>query len=737
MPTPVPPRGTTPPCSTLTRRAALERSLLAAGGLALAPLAARMGDPSQAAAASVGPQTLGPRTETADWSSADYWRLADRVAGRFDGRWVADVGAYTPVRDPYSTVVNAAMLTIHATAAARGHQGAARNDARARALVAALTDSPAPWRESGSRRLADKMFHTPGWTGSLAAPLASQDKAIDPKVAEGLAVAHGARSVLGLDEATADRIVDHVDRCARGRFFRYPNVRLNQINWNCELYGLAAGLTGDPELLRRDYRQHVESFCRYARRPQRREGSPNLGPGYHFVYLPQYSMGHPYNVDSAEYANETVHFILWHRQARAAGMAPLSRHARRILTAWVERILCGYWTHAGYLNWDSGFGLERMHHGKTWGLAHQALLAIALSPEFHQFKAYAGWAKHFHDAGLATFERLLDDEPDDEFPDASLHDLPERAQGSSARNLFAARMAAHAVRAVDWELTSVRSRRPPPLFAFDPDSGRLAVTTASYSTVVLPRNRRAVDYGGLEPARLLDARSQVAASLGGSTPASFGVRVRAAGGGSLLDTQSGRTEGPARPALEILRVRGGTRQRASMRSRAYPNRPYAGTFDRIETRGVLRGKDVEVATRHIFRDARFTLAWLIRGRGDRALRWEAAFPSSGDSATILAGLRDGATRPLERGARVGLADLSWVAVRSRDSGYVVVPRVRGDLEAWVVQPGPRATAPIPGPALMLGQARPRRLRSARFQVEIGLLGPDEDPAARARRLPGF
>lgn len=720
---------------TLSRRTVLERSLLVAGGVALAPLAARLGDPPVAVAAASG--TVGPRAETADWSAGDYWRLADGVAGRFDSRWVSQDGAYTPVRDAFSTRVNAAMLTIHATAALQGHQGPARNDERARSLVAKLTASPAPWREAGSPRLADKMFHTPGWTGSLTSPSAGQDKAIDPKVAEGLAVAHRARDTLGLDQATADRIVDYVNRCARGRFFRYPNVRLNQINWNCELYALAARLTGDGELLRGDYRRHVERFCRFARRPARRGGSPNLGPGYHFVYLPQFSMAHSYNVDSAEYANETIHFILWHRQARAAGMSPLSGHARRILTAWVERVLCGYWTHAGYLNWDSGFGLARMHHGKTWGLAHQALLAIALSPEFHEQEAYAGWAKHFHDAGLATFERLLDAQPGDELPDASLHDLPERRQRASARNLFAARMATHAVRAVDWGLTSVGSRNPPPLFAFDPDSGRLAVTTPSYSTVVLPHNRRAVDYGGLEPARLLDGQSQVAASLGGSTPASFGLRVRAANGATLLDTQSGRTEGALRPALELLRVRGGTRQRVSMRSRPYPRRPYAGTFDRIEARGVLRHPALEVATRHVFRDARITLEWLVRSRGDHPIGWEVSLPSSGRPASLLAGLRGGATRPLQRGDRVDLADIAWVAVRSRDSGYVVVPRVRGDLEAWVVQPVPRPTAPLPGPALMLGQRRARPLRSTRFRVEIGILGADDDPKARARALPGF
>ena len=44
---------------------------------------------------------------------------------------------------------------------------------------------------------------------------------------------------------TVALIADRVSRCARGPFFRFPNVRLNQINWNCELYAHAATVTGD------------------------------------------------------------------------------------------------------------------------------------------------------------------------------------------------------------------------------------------------------------------------------------------------------------------------------------------------------------------------------------------------------------------------------------------------------------------------------------------------------------
>ncbi|HEV2820018.1 MAG TPA: hypothetical protein VGW11_05880 [Solirubrobacteraceae bacterium] len=712
----------------------LGRSAAVAGGLALGPFAGRIVRPTSARAASAP----GALAAGLDWTAADYWALADRVMGRMDRRWREGEGAYSPVTSPVSTAANATMLTVHATAALLGHEGESRNDLRAVSLVNQLVASPAPWRGVKYAKNGDKMFHRPGWTQSLRDADAHQDKAIDPKVAEALALAYRAGDTLGLDQAVRERIVDQVDRCARGPFFRYPNVRLNQINWNCELYALAAQLTGDPELLRGDFRRHVENFCRYATRPEHRGGTPNLGAGWKFTYLPKAAPHDRLNLDSAEYANETIHFILFHRQARAAGMTPLSGHARRVLEAWVQRTLLGYWTHAGYLNWDTGFGLRRAHTGKTWMLAQQGLLAIALSPEFHHHESYGGWAKSFHDSGLALYDRWLDAAQDraDFLVDPSLFGLAERGQDASARSLFAARVAANAARAVWLGLDQKRAQTPPPLYSFDPDNGRVAITTPAYSTVILPRNHRAVGYGGLEPARLMDGRGDVASTLGGDSPSSFGLRVRSPAGSTLADSQSGETEKPGeRPRIEIVHRKGRSRRRITQNAAHHPRHPYAGVFDALETNGTVRRSGVEVRTRHVFLPESIELAWTIVARTERARRWEAYFPSWGGDAEVFAHLRmAGEPQRLVRGDRIQLADVAWFVVRSKETGYVVRPRVRHDLEAWVTFPGPRDYSPHPGPTLVLGQRRSRRLRVVRFGVGIALLRPEEDAAMVAGGL---
>ena len=169
-------------------------------------------------------------------------------------------------------------------------------------------------------------------------------------------------------------------------------------------------------------------FCDGIRRPLVRNGSPNLGPGYRFHYLPQAIPSHPYNLDSAEYANETCHFIVHYEKALRAGMAPISADHLALLRAWIEHIVYGYWTHGGYLNWDTGYGFKRWHAGRTWALAQQGLLAIATSPRFHNAAGLGPWAKYMFDRGLQLFERLSEDRQKRQTDSGDSHAPPRRAQ---------------------------------------------------------------------------------------------------------------------------------------------------------------------------------------------------------------------------------------------------------------------------------------------------------------------
>ena len=71
------------------------------------------------------------------------------------------------------------------------------------------------------------------------------------------------------------------------------------------------------------------------------------------------------------------------------------------------RVLAGYWTHGGYLNWDTGFGFERWHQAKKLGLSQQALIGIASAPALAPRRAAPAWAKWMLDRGFGVYERQL------------------------------------------------------------------------------------------------------------------------------------------------------------------------------------------------------------------------------------------------------------------------------------------------------------------------------------------
>ncbi len=238
------------------------------------------------------------------------------------------------------------------------------------------------------------------------------------------------------------------------------------------------------------------------------------------------------------------------------------------------RVLAGYWTHGGYLNWDTGFGFERWHQAKKLGLSQQALIGIASAPSLAPRRAAPAWAKWMLDRGFGVYERQLARNGGE--PPGLLFGVNAVPQQSESARLGLARMTSNAARAIAAGLGSAPARRPPPLYSFDPDTGRLAVTTPAYNTAIVPSARRAYPYGGIDLARLYDGRQEVAAGIGGRPPASFGLLVRDVAGRQRFATQL-----PDRGRLWLTRAPLGVRARAS----AWTGRAYAGPFRDLRASG--------------------------------------------------------------------------------------------------------------------------------------------------------
>ncbi|HEX2104666.1 MAG TPA: hypothetical protein VHF51_13505, partial [Solirubrobacteraceae bacterium] len=463
------------------------------GAAALAALALARGDMAPVVPTSASP-AVRPAAVASGFDEAGYLAVSDRLARRLHSRWDARSRRYRPGADLTETMTNANLLLVHAVAARRGHTGPARADARARAIVSWLVDSPIWVERAPAHR--HKQGHAPGWVAETGGW--QQHLVIDAEVVDGLTHAYRARRELRLPARSVQLIRDRVHRLAAGPYWRWPALRLNQLNWHVLVFAGDATVTGRAQTLADGTSRHLDRFLAHVGRDDPRRRAGNLGPGLRFHYLPDEPVTNGMNVDSAEYANIVLGFTRFYAQAREAGMPRPSTARLRLLRDWVRRAVAGYWTHGGYASWDTGHGFERLYQQKKLALMQQALLGVAAAREVQPSSRWGHWAKWLLDRSLAWYDaeaaRVRG------VPDPVAFGVDVAPQSAADAALGAARMAANAARAVEHGLGHVRAARPPALYAYDPDTGRLAVTTPAYGTAIVPVNQGVFPYGGVEPA---------------------------------------------------------------------------------------------------------------------------------------------------------------------------------------------------------------------------------------------
>ena len=610
---------------------------------------------------------------------ADYWAIADRVVVALQPAWDARRGAYVSDWQGAAARTNANMLVVHALAARHHHRGPARADERARRLVDHMTHAPMARHGGPAAR-----HRSVCWTAQLDSSK-TDHISVDPQIAEALDEAWSARRALGLSPARRAAIRAVARRCARHTQWRFPYVLLNQINWNAQLYAHLAHLTGHHSLLRHDYRRHLMRFIAAFRRPLPGLRTSNLGPGYGFHYSPYRSPSDALNFDTPEYANLVASAFAYYPRARAAGMRALPKRDLRRVRAWLMRLFAGSWTHAGYLNWDTGYGLARWHSGQYWLSAQQALLTLATVPAVRADRRLGRWAKAVFDRGLLLYRRWAEEAASARAPKLPFDVLSEHRDW----DLYASRAAANALRAVRLGLGRKRAADPPPLYAFDAGNDRLAVTTPAYSTAIVARNRGAFPYGGIDLARLYAAGQRVAANIGGVPPNAFGAVVTDGAGHTVLASQ--RPAG-ARTRLHLVRSAHGARVRPA----AYPRVPLAGPFRHVGAEGVVSRRTQAIATTYRFDARRIDAAWRIRCRMHCARRVPAVhFPTWGD-ARIRVTLRDG-TRARPDLTRLGA--VARIELGTAAAGYALTLRGPAAAVLRSVPVRPQPTSPHPGPTL--------------------------------------
>ena len=627
-------------------------------------------------------------SNASDPATGRYLGYADRMQVPLDGLWDETAGRYRSGGRETESMINGNLLLTHAVAALEGHRGAARNDHRAQLIARALVSGPA-FAETLPRSFEDPQKHAPGFVDTMDPGDLNQHLVIDAEVVDGLTYAWRARRELALPAATSALIADRIHRVARGRFYRWPALRLNQINWYALMYAADATVTGDPRLLRADLHRQLRRFFRPPHPTGARAG--NFGPGLHFHYLPHRPTDHFMNVDSPEYANIVASFTRFYEQGRRAGMPALTGARRRLARRWLTRLLAGYWTHGGYLNWDTGFGFERWHQAKKLGLSQQALIGIASAPSLAPDPRARGWARWLLDRGLALYERTA--QRAGGLAPGLFFGVSVVPESIGSTRLAAARIQSNAARAAAAGLEAIPAERPPSMYAFDPDNGRLAVTTPAYNTAIVAVNRRAFPYGGIELARLFDGAQRPVGGIGGRPPAAFGLRVRDAAGRTLLVTQLAKRAGGT--PLRLVEAPSG----AGATAAASASRAYAGSFRRLKATGTVTSSGLSARTTHRFTPSFVETRWSVRGAGLGRRIVDVRFPSWGSrSATVWAIARDGHRRRVGRDP-LRSGRIAYLHVRSAHGGYVVLPAGGERFSVSAMRPARQDSAPNPGPAL--------------------------------------
>lgn len=498
--------------------------------------------------------------------------MADAAVMPLDGFWDAKRGGYVAPsnvseRGVLRVRTNAEMLLVHAHAMRAGHQGTSQRPDRIEPLVRLLTGQM--YMASLDGRLTPTYrdgrsvtAHAPGFSDA-GGNMSTMHQSLDAVVMRALAAAWQVREQVGLSEEARWLIQDRVKAVALSPFWRSPSRLLNQINWNADVYSSYTTVTGDPTLMRKDYREQLVWFAERARKQAYSKGTTNLASGFGFHYTPNRGKNtHLNQVDTSEYANIALGALAHLDQAGSVGMAPLPATVHSTLQRWMRRVVYGSWTASGYLNWDSGKGIDRIHLTQYWLLALRGFgTALEGSKSSGLLSDQQPVARQMAAQAMALYRRRALEHgsvilPASSFGFAGSSLVSDNFDGTTGTARFASTASELAL--LGLEPRSNRKSNPmPDAYSHDQSLGRLAITTSRYATAVV-RPWSGLRSGGIEPSRIIDARGRAVTGLGGQTAGTLALSLTA-GGGQVLTTQPGRY----RSSQSMLRVPKGVVDRSA------------------------------------------------------------------------------------------------------------------------------------------------------------------------------
>jgi len=630
-----------------------------------------------------------PRATSPD--VVELWATADRLVEPILPGWDPDAQGYRSTDlgaadGPATSRINAEMLLVHSQAALADHEGAARHDDRVVALVRRLVERNYVPTLRGRRVLegpgTGDHRHAPGF--STTEGDVTMHPSFDAVAMRALAAAWRARDRVDMPDDLADALKDAVSAVGRSAYWGGDRRTLNQINWNVDVYEAYADVTGDPTLLRDDYREQLTWFLDHARAPYVDGGTSNLSSGLGLRYVPTRPPTATLNrSDSTEYANIVVGALGAYDRAVRAGMAPLSPSQLRLAQAWLRRTLLGGWTGAGLLNWDTGLGKDRLYLTQYWVHALRGMLRALEGTRSQQtFPQQQALARGLLRSALRTFaERVRQEGRVEVSP--SFYGMTGSALLGEDGNLHVAlaRLASVLAAADGDDLASGPSRPLPSSLTHDGDLGRLTVSTSRYATAIV-RPFAALQTGGIEPARLFDDLGRGLTSVGGRRGGTLGLRIQGPDGRRRLETQPGSTT-----LSQSLIVPGDDRADTS------------GDLGESATATATdSGEGVRVELTHEFREGTIQTTYRIVNHGGQTLTGILRLPTAGgDGTATIRGV------PMRVGLRLTGEDLEQLPIVAPSGGRYVAATygLPDDARGTVDFPNASTSNPGPGPQLQV------------------------------------
>lgn len=483
----------------------------------------------RAVAAAAVAISLGlPATAAADpGDPSRLWTYADGVTQRMEKHWRKRQQYYAGI--PFRTTVS--MLTLFSNARIARYQGPSRVDERIEPLARRLITWPTYiTKPSDARNPKSTHPHAPGFTSNTMGEPGEQHVAVSSEAmsALGLAVRSGA-----LPRQMEEEIARKLYAVARGSRFRYPNLEVNQVNWQTSAWlatARSSGQWGEPI---RQARAYLGAFVNGMRRPMPGYILPNLTSGLGLNYSPGEPASSPVNqTSSTEYALVIFSGFDFYEEMLRRGMKRLPSSQEAKLRKWARRIVTGEWMHNGWPNWDSGRGYERWNMVAYFAWCVEGLSTMASSRYLvgETDRRRARWLLY---QALDRYQWLVENG----MKGSARYGIRPLSgvEPEVANRITDARLGATASSAA---LNQVGSPGGTPggWSWWDGERRRLTVSNPRYSAALItPINR--VGYGGLELARFVDREGRGLTSVG-STSSQAGMRASV--GGRIVGLTQGR-----------------------------------------------------------------------------------------------------------------------------------------------------------------------------------------------------